>query len=249
MVSRNIARNWGTALAIALSLGLLVVPAQAQNHFRVTITNLTSGQVFTPIMVVSHKADVKLFTLGQPASVDLEHLAEAGDNSELEADLKLNPDVLDIADSGAVLAPGKSVTLTVQGGGAFDHLSVAAMLIPTNDGFFALNSVRVSTGEARVENGPVRRTFVERLVENEPAGETLAFFSPAYDAGTEADDELCAHIPGPPTVCAGEGFNSSREGAPNFVFIHSGIHGIGDLKPELFDWRNPVAKIEVTVVP
>jgi hypothetical protein len=29
------------------------------------------------------------------------------------------------------------------------------------------------------------------------------------------------------------------------VHIHSGIHGIGDLRPEHFDWRNPVARITI----
>lgn len=73
-------------------------------------------------------------------------------------------------------------------------------------------------------------------------------YSPAYDAGTEADDELCAHIPGPPTVCGGEGFNPSQEGDVNFLHIHAGIHGVGDLSAATFDWRNPVAKIVISRV-
>ncbi len=222
------------SLAAPATLLLFSVSASAQ-HWQVTITNLTSGQTFTPIMVASHKRGVSLFTLGQPASTDMEHMAEAGDVSELEATLTANPLVKAVMDTGAPLGPGKSVSLTVQGGGVFNRLSIASMLVPTNDGFFALNGVTISRFKAIMDGGP--------------GSKTLTFYSPAYDAGTEADDELCAHIPGPPTVCTGEGFNPDRTGAPNFVFIHSAIHGVGDLSPALHDWRNPVAKIDVTIMP
>ncbi|HYO80686.1 MAG TPA: spondin domain-containing protein, partial [Bryobacteraceae bacterium] len=69
------------------------------------------------------------------------------------------------------------------------HLSVAAMLVPTNDAFFAINGTQVLEGS-----------------------ETVVLMSPAYDTGTEANDELCRNIPGPPGVCMGEGFNASRVG-------------------------------------
>lgn len=215
-------------------VGLAAVPRLAGQSFQVTVTNITQGQTFTPIMVASHKKGVTLFTLGQPATVDLEHMAEAGDVSELEATLRANPAVKQVIDSGAALPPGQSVTQTVAGGGAFNHVSVTAMLIPTNDGFFALNGVNVSSLEAAIEDGA--------------GSATLTFYSPAYDSGTEGNDELCIHIPGPAGVCSGEGFNPARNDV-NFVHIHSGIHGIGDLAPALYDWRNPVAKVTVTIVP
>jgi len=220
------ARTLPWALGVLVSVTLMGASADAQ-HFQVTITNLTMAQSFTPIMAASHREGVTLFTLGQPASTEIEQMAEAGDLSALETTLKANPDVLSVVDSGAVLPPGKSVTLTVEAHGRFNHVSVTAMLIPTNDGFFAVNG----------ELGPVGP---ER---------TITYFSPAYDAGTEANDELCVHIPGPPTVCSGEGFNPSREGDVNFVHIHPGIHGIGDLSAATYDWRNPVAKIVISRVP
>jgi len=195
-------------------------------HFEITITNLTAGQTFTPILAASHRAGVKLFTLGQPASVELEILAEAGDTGPLTALLRGMPEVMDVTDSRAPLPPGHSVTLFVRTAGEFDHVSVAAMLIPTNDGFFAINGVEGPRG-----------------------AKVLILFSPAYDAGTEADDELCAHIPGPPSVCAGEGFNPSRAGDVNFVHIHRGIHGVGDLTADVRDWRNPVAQVTIRRMP
>ncbi len=211
------------AICAALVFGVTgAALADDSNLFEVSVTNLTAGQTFTPVLVASHMAGVTLFMLGQPASVPLEVLAEAGDTGPLGALLAAMPEVLEVTSSGAVLPPGQSVTVTVKTHDEFDHVSVAAMLIPTNDGFFALNDVL----------GPIGNSVV-------------TFYSPAYDAGTEADDELCAHIPGPPAVCRGEGFNPSRAGDVNFVHIHRGIHGIGDLSAPQFDWRNPVAQVTI----
>ena len=69
---------------------------------------------------------------------------------------------------------------------------------------------------------------------------------PAYDAGTEVNDEKCENIPGPP--CDDKGANGVEEGG--VVHIHNGIHGIGGdgVEPAEHDWRNPVAKITVTRV-
>jgi hypothetical protein len=214
-----------TGVVAALLTAPLADRATATNdddaQFMVTITNLTQGQVFTPIVAASHRRPIKLFELGEPASEPLEILAEAGDTGPLKAMLRQSAAVLDIADSGAPLPPGASVTLSLATRGTFRFVSVAAMLVPTNDGFFALNGVEGPNGH-----------------------DVLTRYSPAYDAGTEANDELCAHIPGPPFACTGEGFNPAR-GADNFVHIHPGIHGIGNLAAATFDWRNPVARIVI----
>ena len=42
----------------------------------VTITNITKGQIFTPILAVAHARGASLFELGMPASNELEQLAE-----------------------------------------------------------------------------------------------------------------------------------------------------------------------------
>jgi hypothetical protein len=133
-----------------------------------------------------------------------------------------NPDVLDVVNSGGLLNPGRSVTQRVGTRGNFDRLSVAAMLIPTNDGFFAVNDAQGPNGDA-----------------------SITIFSPAYDAGTERNDELCASIPGPNfSECGGPG-GGAPGGGEGYVHIHAGIHGIGDFAPASRDWRNPAAKITV----
>ncbi|MEO8190442.1 MAG: spondin domain-containing protein [Acidobacteriota bacterium] len=215
-------------LVLAISSVLLLRASGAMadgdgKKFEVTITNLTRGQRFTPVLVASHKKGVRLFELGGPASPQLEILAEEGNTAPLKALLAAMPDVRDVTDSGGLLDPGHSVTLTVRTGGGFDHVSVAAMLIPTNDGFFALNGVEGPEGN-----------------------ETVTLFSPAYDAGTEVNDERCASIPGPFFVeCGGPGGGADVGGGEGYVHIHAGIHGVGDLRANERDWRNPVAKITI----
>lgn len=219
-------------LSIALAGGLASgLPAREDGpgqQFEVTVTNLTRGQQFTPILVASHKAGGKLFVLGQPASPELAILAEEGDTAPLTGLLAAMPEVLDITDSGALLDPGASVTLKVKTQGAFDHLSVASMLIPTNDGFFALNGVAGPKGFS-----------------------TATHRSVAYDAGSERNDELCASIPGPSFVeCGGPGGGGKPTGdEEGYVHVHAGIHGIGDLNTAERDWRNPVAHIVISRVP
>lgn len=208
--------------------------AQGGPRYEVTVTNLTRGQQFTPILVASHREGVSLFTLGQPASPQLGTLAEEGNTGPLAALLSSMPDVKDVVSSPApppadrLIDPGESITLTVQTGGGFNHVSVAAMLIPTNDGFFAINGVEGPKGN-----------------------KTLTLFSPAYDAGSEVNDELCASIPGPFfTECGGPGGGAMTVGGEEgYVHIHAGIHSIGSLNAANRDWRNPVAKIAIRRIP
>ena len=188
-------------------------------NFEVTITNVTRGQTFTPILVASHKKGVKLFELGEVASDELATLAEDGDVAPLTGLLIGNPEVIDVADSGGMLAPGDSVTVVVDASHGAKQVSVASMLIPTNDAFFSLNGVEAPKGN-----------------------KTVVYLSPAYDAGSEPNDELCAHIPGP--ACGGAG-SSPGVGGEDYVHIHAGIHGIGDLDADMYDWRNPVAQISI----
>lgn len=194
-------------------------------QFTVTITNITRGMTFTPIITATHKKDINLFDLGAPASENLTFIAESGNIGPLADELSTQSNVVDItnsieplAASGGLLLPGNSVTLTLNGEAA-KRLSIAAMLIPTNDAFFALDGVRLPKGKRSV-----------------------TYFSPAYDAGTEPNDESCASIPGPD--CGGVGDSPGVDGE-GYVFIHAGIHGTGDLVPAERDWRNPVAEIVV----
>lgn len=199
---------------------LIAIPANASDrYYNVTITNITRGQTFTPLLVASHKRNVDFFTLGEPASDEVAEVAEGGNIAPLEALLLSNSNTIDVANSGGLLFPGDSVMVQVRANRGAKFISVAAMLLPTNDSFVALNSVRVSGNHSR---------FVAR----------------AYDAGSEPNDESCANIPGP--TCGGEPQSpDADDNDEGYVHISAGIHGIGDLGPEDHDWRNPVARIVV----
>ncbi len=225
-----------SALFATALVGLFpVLGADDMHTYEVTITNLTRGQRFTPVLVASHKEGVKLFQLGSQASPQLRTIAEEGDPGPLAALLRSNPDVKEVVISPApppvsnLVDPGETITLTVRAGGQFNHFSVAAMLIPTNDAFFALNGMEGPKGN-----------------------ESLTVLSPAYDAGTERNDETCASIPGPGFAecitlsnTSGNGGGAAPGGGEGYVHIHAGIHGIGNLSAAMRDWRNPVAKITI----
>ena len=69
-----------------------------------------------------------------------------------------------------------------------------------------------------------------------------SFRSPAYDAGSESNNEDCDFIPGPPCDNPLVRDTANAEG---YVHVHAGIHGVGDLVPATHDWRNPVAAISM----
>lgn len=188
--------------------------------YDVTITNLTRGQTFTPSLVVSHRPDQGLlFNTGEPASDDLAALAEGGATAPFIETFGDNPGVRDTSTSEGLLEPGKSVTIQVNARPGRDRISIAAMLIPTNDAFYSFRNLALPRG-----------------------WRSVSARAPVYDAGSEPNDELCINMPGP--VCGGTG-PSPGIGGEDFVHIHAGIHGIGDLPAAEFDWRNPAANVVI----
>jgi hypothetical protein len=120
------------------------------------------------------------------------------------------------ADGNPLINPGESVTVTISGSRDYNRLSLAGMLLPTNDTFVAVNSM------------PLPRRYAGSM-------------ALAYDAGSEANDELCENIPGP--TCGGIPFSEGL--AEGFVHVSRGISGEGDLEASGYDWRNPVARVTV----
>ena len=206
-----------------LAIASTTVLASDSDSYQVTITNITYSINFTPILVASHRRKISLFELGSAASGELTDIAEGGDTTGLAAALASNPHVIDIQSSGGLLGPGQSVTVTVSAAHGAKRISVASMMLPTNDGFIAFDSVKAPR-----------------------EGGSRTYYSPGYDAGTEANDELCVNIPGP--TCGGTPFSPGvNAGDEGYVHIHRGTQGIGDLSPGK-DWRNPVAKITISRV-
>ena len=110
--------------------------------------------------------------------MELEYIAEGGNTSPLSTSLEGNTTIRDIVQTGDLIGPGASATYTVDvrfsasSDKRFNQVRMASMLIPTDDTFIALNGVTVSHDEPTV------------------------LFLRAYDAGSEANDEACANIPG-----------------------------------------------------
>lgn len=220
-----------TPLATLAALALTATPALADHgvHYEITITNITQGQTFTPFLLATHRPSIGLFELGSAAGAELEQLAEGGATGPLAGVLEnAGSAVGDIAEGNSLLVPGDSITFTLRGDGSRQFLSLAAMLIPTNDTFVALDTARL------------------------PSWGTTTYYARAYDAGTEANDQSCANIPGP--RCGGAGY-SPAPGPEDEGFVHvgNGFHELGDedaggfevLGPATYDWRNPVAKVTI----
>lgn len=200
----------GTILTAAIA------GAQEADTYEVTITNVTHGQTFTPFLATTHKLRLALFQPGEPARSELAELAESGNIDPMTTYLDSRPAVFETSSTEGLLEPGQSVTLMIQSMRPFNRLSFAAMLIPTNDTFVALDAALLPE-------------------------DTATYTAYAWDAGSEVNDELCANIPGP--ACGGEALSAAD--GEGFVHVSNGIHGIADLDPAEYDWRNPVATVSV----
>ena len=216
-----------TVIGLALSLTLIgptAALAQSTSTYQVYITNLVPAQVFTPVLVATHNSSATIFTLGTAASSELQTLAESGNVAPLMALLNSDTNVMNAQSSGGMHGPGNTGGALVTGSDTFNRLSLAAMLIPTNDAFVGLNTTLPADGE------------------------TMVVYAYAYDAGSEVNDELCASIPGPDyPECGGAGTGGSPGGGEGMVLIHSGIRGDGDFGRNR-DWKNPVARITIRKV-
>lgn len=229
-----------------LKVALLVTSLSAMSithaaDFNVKITNLTNGIWYTPFLVAAHPDGTSLFEAGQPASANLQAMAEGGDISGLVADLQGLGATIAENPANGMLPPAMSADVDLNTDGTSNVLlSIVAMLLPTNDAFAGLNSVTIPT---------------------EPG--TYVFHVPAYDAGTEANDELvtgggapgAAGIPGDPGGLTGTGGTGAAAADANTnVHIHRNTlgdtdanAGISDLDSTVHRWLNPVVRVVVTV--
>lgn len=207
----------------------------------IEIQNLTQGMYFTPIAAVAHVPEESLFEVGTKASAELQMMAEGGSidglatiASAIGADVLANP-------AGGLLFPAAKASgdLTTTGGNTV--LSIVAMILPTNDGFIGLDNWTIPT----------------------EAG-TYTVFLNAYDAGTEANDEIRGGgmpgdagmpVPGPLDPLLGSGGTGVTDMETNkTVHIHRGnigdesaTDGKSDVANTVHRWLNPVAKVTVTV--
>ena len=213
------------ALVGMLAAGILSADGHDEElKAEVSITNLTRGQIMSPVFVARHDADADgLYSLGESASDSMAKMAEDADASDLlaEWDPETNGDVAEamvVNLDGGPIKPGETVTMSFDIDDGSKLISFASMLVSTNDAFIGANGFDLSKSRTVYLN--------------------------AYDSGSEANSERCVYIPGPP---CGKHLHDPAA-SEGFVHVHAGIHesGISDLDPATHDWRDPVARISVT---
>ena len=211
------------------------LPPIGEHTFEITLTNLTTGepgmggQILSHPIFATHFEGESLAPVGEPAAPALVALAENGDVSgllELATAIGANTAVAD-----NVVVPGGSVTVKLRGNVLNSTLTVASMLVSTNDGFIAASNVPLFDS-----NGMPVSTTLELM---------------AYDAGSEENTELASDIPGPLGLDAEmdpEGSNARVPTEGGVIMPHPGIQGIGDVS-EAFAWTEPTAMLTITPVP
>lgn len=226
------------SLSLCLASALPLSGSAAQ--IDITVTNLTQGIYFTPLLISGHSDSVDLFELGSSASTDLQAMAEGGSIAELDAAGSALGAVNVLDPASGFLAPSAATHVMGMDTGSNSLLSIVAMILPSNDGFVGLDS------------WPIPDT----------AG-TYTIYLNAYDAGTEANDEIVngggavntAGIPADPG-----GNNGSMATGVTAVETNATVHihrgtigdtdasgGSSDLDSRIHRWLNPVAKVIVTV--
>ena len=228
-----------TVLAVFV---LMLGPAAAANNvatYEVTITNLTGGQALTPPVVVTHKKPFHIFQVGDPASFEVQQIAENGNNAPLLAALAGEKHVFDIAEGTGPLVPaadpggsgfGDSVTLTITSANGAKYLSFASMLICTNDGLTGIDGVRLP----------------------KKVGDTVTLSTDGYDAGTEINTEdfadivpPCQGLIGVSSIDIGTGTSDPTLAESDVIRLHPGIQGGDDLVPGVHGWIDPVVEVVI----
>lgn len=202
-------------------------PAKTLASYEVKVINASNNQPLSPVAVITHSSSYSLWDIGNAASTDLEYLAEGGSNSQLLA--SLSSEDASSASGAAPIGPGANETINVTVSTSTQTLiSIATMLVNTNDAFSGLRSIDVS-GLAK--------------------GDSMTMHAKVYDAGTEVNSESLGTIPGP--ADGGEGFNAARSDINDIVTSHGGIVSADDgLSTSVLDqshrFDNPAMVVTIT---
>lgn len=203
----------------------------ATHRYEVTITNLTTGQPFSPGVIATHDAQATVWNPGDASSEGIRLIAENGDNGPAVTDLQGQSGIFDVVPVSAPIGCGgcpgpfpSSAVYHIAARADADRLSLAVMLICSNDGFTGVNGVKLPGGF-------------------QPA----VFLGVGYDAGTEANDELSTSIVDPcfaigPVAGAADG--NLRTATAGVIAHHTGLTGGAGLTAA-HAWTNPVVRIRI----
>ncbi|WP_019616745.1 spondin domain-containing protein [Psychromonas ossibalaenae] len=201
--------------------------------YQIEVSNLTNNQPLSPLLISLNDGRFMPWVEGSSASVALEKLAEGGDNSELlTAAQHADSGSYKVISADGPTGAGASKAWIVEFETAHEsiptvHLSLAAMLVNSNDAFTGVDSLSL---------------------ESLAVGDYKMNYYPAFDAGTEINSELIGSIPGP--ADGGTGYSETRDDI-DFVHIHPGVISSDDgLADSVLNaghkFDNPVLSIKVT---
>ncbi|WP_232701909.1 spondin domain-containing protein [Halobacterium wangiae] len=211
---------------------------QAARQYRVTVANLTRGQPFTPPVVALHRPDVELFSVGDPAIEPIQEVAEngnldplvelAGSTNSVRAAAAGEEPLVPEEDPGDTDLPYYT-ELELSADASATHLSFVSMLIATNDGIVGLDTVELP----------------------DDRNESHTHYANGYDVGTEENTEEFADlVPEASSLITGDDSDGTTESDSDIaedgvIRPHPGIEGDGDLDPDVYDWREPAALVQV----
>jgi len=241
MMTTNKKVNLKPLHTLASVSALLLASSQVfAQDLTITVTNLTQGLHFTPLITAAHPVSEHIFMAGTTATAELQAMAEGGDISGLATILNNGDANTNENPASGLLAPGTSTTYLLTNDSANTHLSITGMILPSNDGFVGLDSWEIPT----------------------EAG-TYTLMLNAYDAGTEANNELIngggasgvLGIPAAPSGGSGTGGTGVTSVENNsMIHIHRGSigdddssGGKSDLNNSIHRWLNPIAKLTVII--
>ena len=203
----------------------LLAKRSFMQEFEVTFENLTpatgpgASQPFAPPVFATHSAGYHVFRMGKYASTELAQLAEDAVGDPLIQKLMDARLVREVGNGDGVIFPGSSAKFYIKSMKGFNRFSLASMLVNTNDAFAGADAVML------------------------PRNGSVEYYLYAYDAGSEKNTELKAHIPGP---CCGNPL--VRVPTNERITKHAGILGVGDLDVNTYGWNGPVAKLTIKVM-
>jgi hypothetical protein len=215
--------------ALAADLGL--APGGGA-RYRVTVYNMSEGQPLTPPIAATHGQPVSMFSVGSPATNEIRQIAENGNLGPMSSFLGSSPHVSDWIIAGGApppILPGGSRSFYLDASGGAKWLSLASMLICTNDGFTGVDSQRLP----------------------KQVGESVTVYADGYDAGTEDNTEAWSDLVPPCAMVTGFGDQGGTDMSNpdleenDVIRRHPNIQGGADLQIDPHRWTDPVAKIKI----
>ncbi len=156
---------------VGVMIGLL--PGASALQYQITIQNEipggpAAGQPLVGSVAVVHAPSYTLFEPGAYASDGLEFLAEDGVDADLVSEAESDPGVYAVYEGAGAGFGAETFTIDGRPG---DRLSIVTMLERSNDLFTGVSGVIL------------------------PAGETVMYYTRAFDAGTEVNTGRVGDIP------------------------------------------------------